>query len=95
MGSVMFVHRWLCCAGVRWRMRTMNERGTVNAAHRFSDRVENYVRYRPSYPAEVVDLLKRETGLKPGWKVADVGSGTGISSRRSSDEYSRKSTAPS
>ncbi|MBN9500459.1 MAG: methyltransferase [Armatimonadetes bacterium 55-13] len=45
---------------------------------RFSNRVENYVKFRPSYPSEVIDLLKRECGLGPGRNVADVGSGTGI-----------------
>jgi SAM-dependent methyltransferase len=49
-----------------------------DSTNRFSDRVENYVRYRPSYPAEVVQLLSRETGLIPSWRVADLGSGTGI-----------------
>ena len=44
---------------------------------RFSDRVDDYVRYRPSYPAAVVDLLRRECGLTPAWVVADVGSGPG------------------
>ena len=46
---------------------------------RFSDRVENYVRYRPSYPQEIIPLLQRETGLIPQHVIADVGSGTGIS----------------
>lgn len=46
---------------------------------RFSDRVENYVRYRPSYPAAVLDVLREEIGLTPDWSIADVGSGTGIS----------------
>lgn len=45
---------------------------------RFSDRVADYVRYRPSYPAEVVDTLRREAGLGPSAEVADIGSGTGI-----------------
>lgn len=45
---------------------------------RFSNRVENYVRYRPSYPGGVLDLLQSECGLAPGAPVADVGSGTGI-----------------
>lgn len=45
---------------------------------RFSDRVENYVRHRPSYPEQVIDLLWREAGLRAGSVVADVGSGTGI-----------------
>lgn len=48
---------------------------------RFSDRVENYVRYRPGYPPEVVDLLRAECGLLPGHLVADVASGTGVFTR--------------
>jgi len=38
---------------------------------RFSDRVENYVRYRPGYPREVLDLLRDECGLRPSHVVAD------------------------
>ncbi len=46
---------------------------------RFSDRVEDYVRYRPGYPVEAIEFVIRETGLKPGAVIADIGSGTGIS----------------
>ncbi|MBB5033361.1 class I SAM-dependent methyltransferase [Prosthecobacter vanneervenii] len=46
---------------------------------RFSDRVENYVRYRPGYPQEIIPLLQREAGLTPQSVIADIGSGTGIS----------------
>lgn len=49
-----------------------------SATTRFSDRVENYVKYRPSYPIAVLNLLKNELGLEAGQIVADVGSGTGI-----------------
>ncbi|MDZ4286789.1 MAG: class I SAM-dependent methyltransferase [Prosthecobacter sp.] len=59
----------------------MSDRRAVDATRRFSDRVANYVRFRPGYPAEVVPLLQGETGLKPEWVVADVGSGTGISAQ--------------
>jgi len=52
-----------------------------NATSRFSDRVENYVRYRPGYPSPVVDTLKAECGLKPEHVIADIASGTGIWSR--------------
>jgi len=45
---------------------------------RFSDRVENYVRYRPGYPPEVLQLLRSECGLRPDQVVADVASGTGL-----------------
>lgn len=48
---------------------------------RFSDRVENYVRYRPGYPPEVLDLLRAECGLRSGHVVADVASGTGVFTR--------------
>jgi SAM-dependent methyltransferase len=48
---------------------------------RFTDRVANYVRYRPSYPAAVIDTLQAEAGLPLGGVVADVGSGTGILTR--------------
>jgi SAM-dependent methyltransferase len=47
---------------------------------RFSDRASNYVKYRPHYPKGLVDALKADMGLDPSWTVADVGSGTGISS---------------
>jgi SAM-dependent methyltransferase len=44
---------------------------------RFSNRVENYVRYRPGYPAEIIALLRDECGLTPESVIADIGSGTG------------------
>jgi ubiquinone/menaquinone biosynthesis C-methylase UbiE len=46
---------------------------------RFSDRVENYVRYRPTYPQAIIELLQREIGLNSASIIADIGSGTGIS----------------
>lgn len=52
-----------------------------NATSRFSDRVENYVRYRPGYAAEVLRALTVECGLAPSHVVADVASGTGIWTR--------------
>src|SRR5208337_3425756 len=48
---------------------------------RFSDRAENYVRYRPGYPPEVLDLLRTECGLRPSHIVADIASGTGVFTR--------------
>jgi SAM-dependent methyltransferase len=48
---------------------------------RFSSRVEDYIRYRPSYPAEVAAWLTTECGLTPHSRIADVGSGTGILAR--------------
>lgn len=51
-----------------------------NAKARFSNRVADYVRYRPGYPEAVMALL-RQAGLHDGSKVADIGSGTGIFSK--------------
>lgn len=52
-----------------------------NATSRFSDRVENYVRYRPGYPAEALRCLRNDCGLEPEHAIADIASGTGIWSR--------------
>jgi SAM-dependent methyltransferase len=52
----------------------------LSPTERFSTKVENYVKYRPHYPPAVLDLLRAECGLSPEWTIADVGSGTAISS---------------
>src|SRR6478736_2994011 len=52
-----------------------------NATSRFSDRVENYIRYRPDYPLEVVALLQSDCGLAPRHDIADIAFGTGIWTR--------------
>jgi ubiquinone/menaquinone biosynthesis C-methylase UbiE len=54
---------------------------TTSPTARFSDRVENYVRYRPGYPPEVLELLRAECGLQPSHVVADIASGTGVFTR--------------
>ena len=51
---------------------------TNYSTSRFSDRVNNYVKYRPGYPPEVISHLEKECRLSVGSKVADVGAGTGI-----------------
>ena len=51
------------------------------STERFSDRVADYVNYRPSYPLEVVDTLISECGLSSQSMIADIGSGTGIFTR--------------
>jgi SAM-dependent methyltransferase len=48
---------------------------------RFSSRVDNYVRYRPGYPLEIIDLLRHQCGLTGDSRVADIGYGTGIFTR--------------
>lgn len=48
---------------------------------RFSNRVEDYVRSRPSYPSAVLDIASQRFRLPAGAVVADIGSGTGIFTR--------------
>jgi SAM-dependent methyltransferase len=50
----------------------------VQPTERFSNRVENYRKYRPGYPAAILETLRAECGLTPQAVVADIGSGTGI-----------------
>ena len=52
-----------------------------NPTERFSNRVDDYVRCRPTYPPETIDLLTRECGLTPQSVIADIASGTGIFTR--------------
>jgi SAM-dependent methyltransferase len=49
-----------------------------DSTRRFSSRVDNYVKYRPPYPPEVVALLAAKCGLTPNTLVADIGAGTGL-----------------
>src|SRR5512134_3136999 len=49
----------------------------LSPTQRFSNRVDNYIRYRPSYPREVIELLHAECDLTSNSVVADIGSGTG------------------
>ena len=49
----------------------------MNSTERFSTRVENYVRYRPSYPPAVLSHLHDAGFLTDSSVVADICSGTG------------------
>ena len=53
----------------------------TDTVERFSNRVENYVKYRPDYPREIVRYLETNCGLTHESLIADIGCGTGISSR--------------
>jgi len=61
----------------------------TDPTRRFSSRVDNYVKYRPSYPAAVLDVLKWECGLAHDWIVADIGSGPGNLTRLFLDNGNR------
>ncbi len=53
----------------------------MKTVERFSNRVENYVKYRPNYPPEILQLFKSEMNLQTDSIVADIGAGTGISAK--------------
>ncbi len=53
----------------------------TDPTQRFSSRVENYIRYRPSYPPQVLEILRSECALTASSTIADVASGTGIFTR--------------
>lgn len=50
-----------------------------NPTGRFSTRVDAYVRHRPGYPPELLDAIRSATSLDAASVIADIGSGTGIS----------------
>jgi len=49
----------------------------MDHTRRFSDRVENYVKYRPGYPRQIVALMEQAMGLTSSHAIADIGAGTG------------------
>ncbi len=51
-----------------------------NSKERFSSRVSAYVKYRPTYPSEILQTLRKDFNLSSSHHIGDVGSGTGISS---------------
>ena len=52
----------------------------MNTLDRFSNRVEDYIKFRPDYPVEILAFLKQKDFLNKESVIADIGSGTGISS---------------
>jgi SAM-dependent methyltransferase len=50
----------------------------ADAKQRFSHRAADYIRYRPGYPAALLDLLRAECKLRAEHTIADMGSGTGF-----------------
>lgn len=54
---------------------------TNDSTKRFSDRVENYSKYRPKYPKEIIQKLQDKKILTKQKIIADIGSGTGIFSQ--------------
>ena len=49
----------------------------MNGKTRFSNRVENYIKYRPDYPAQAISFLCDNLGINKQSVIAETGSGTG------------------
>jgi ubiquinone/menaquinone biosynthesis C-methylase UbiE len=64
----------------------MNQLYEMNPQGRFSDRAQDYAKYRPSYPPEAIDCILEGLGEPNSLLAADIGSGTGISSRLLADK---------
>jgi ubiquinone/menaquinone biosynthesis C-methylase UbiE len=56
-----------------------NEIPMQDSKERFSDRVQDYIKYRPTYPVEALRFAREQCQIDDKWVIADVGSGTGIS----------------
>jgi 2-polyprenyl-3-methyl-5-hydroxy-6-metoxy-1,4-benzoquinol methylase len=54
---------------------------TMNPLSRFSDRVADYVKYRLTYPEAAIALILAGLDNSTQLIAADIGAGTGISSR--------------
>jgi len=52
-----------------------------DSRNRFSDRVSNYIRFRPGYPDALLSVLLSEAESRDAPVIADVGSGSGIFTR--------------
>ena len=53
----------------------------LNPTGRFTDRTDDYVKYRPSYPKDAIDAILDGLEGRSGSVAADIGAGTGISAR--------------
>lgn len=51
---------------------------SANPTQRFSNRVENYIKYRPHYPQALWEFFRDKLHLTAKSIIAEVGSGTGI-----------------
>ena len=49
----------------------------MNSKEKFTNKVSDYVKYRPTYPVDFINYLVNKVGLSDS-VVADVGAGTGI-----------------
>ena len=56
----------------------MKNAANTDSKQRFSNRVDDYTRYRPGYPPEALQFIRNQSNLNTNSTVADIGAGTGI-----------------
>jgi len=56
----------------------MKNAANTDSKQRFSNRVDDYTRYRPGYPPEALQFIRDQSNLNTNSTVADIGAGTGI-----------------
>ena len=49
----------------------------IDSKKRFSDKVDNYVKFRPTYPAKTIELIIQKSNIDQSSAIADIGAGTG------------------
>jgi ubiquinone/menaquinone biosynthesis C-methylase UbiE len=52
-----------------------------NHTTRFTGRADDYAKYRPGYPEQIISLLENKINFDSSKDIADVGCGTGLLSR--------------
>jgi SAM-dependent methyltransferase len=50
----------------------------VSSTSRFSNRADNYAKFRPGYPDELFSYVEKVMALQPEASIVDIGSGTGL-----------------
>ena len=58
----------------------MSDLSDLSPHSRFSDRADDYAKYRPTYPQAAIDWILEGLGPPSRLRIADIGAGTGISS---------------
>jgi len=56
-----------------------------DSIQRFSDRAENYDKFRPDYPQALLEFLRETVPINPDSVIADIAAGTGIFTEQIAD----------
>ena len=54
------------------------EMAGISSVSRFSNRSENYAKFRPGYPEDLFPFIEKTIQLHPAANIVDIGSGTGL-----------------